>query len=87
MANNVNLKMYSEAVAEVARQNDVPFVDLFTASLGLYARATQPLTSDGVHLNELGHRLISEAILKSLWPGQTTSLADSARSKRFAPRL
>jgi len=81
--NNVNLKTYGDAVAEVARQNDVAFVDLFVVSLGLYARATQPLTSDGVHLNELGHHLISDAILKSLWPSQTTAFADSARLEKI----
>lgn len=74
--NNPNLKLYSDAISEVALQNGVIFVDLYAKSLELYSRAAGPLTSDGIHLNEHGHRLISEAILKILWPTQTSSLAD-----------
>jgi glucose/arabinose dehydrogenase len=81
--NNVNLKLYEQAIADVARQNDVPFVDLFAASVGLYAQAKQPLTSDGVHLNEHGHRLISEAILKSLWPNDSSSSPESVRLEKI----
>ena len=81
--NNVNLKLYTEAMAAVAGQNEVIFVDLFTPSLRLYANASQPLTSDGVHLDEHGHRLISEAILKALWPNQSSQSQDNARLEKL----
>ena len=38
-ANNKRLEKYTAAMAEVARANNVPFVDLFHASRDLYARA------------------------------------------------
>ena len=66
-ANNPNLKLYTDAMGEVARQNNVAFVDLYTRTLALYAQQTEPLTSDGVHLNETGHRMIAAEILKRLW--------------------
>jgi glucose/arabinose dehydrogenase len=77
-ANNANLKLYAQAIAELAHQNDVAFVDLFPESLKLYATSPQPLTVDGVHLNERGHRLLSEVILKSLSPNDS-SPADNGR--------
>jgi glucose/arabinose dehydrogenase/lysophospholipase L1-like esterase len=68
-ANNPNLKLYSEAIKDVAAQTGVTFVDLFSTSLRLYASARQPLTSDGIHLNEFGHREVAQAILQALCPG------------------
>jgi glucose/arabinose dehydrogenase/lysophospholipase L1-like esterase len=67
-ANNPNLKLYSEAIKDVAAQTGVTFVDLFSTSLSLYASARQPLTSDGIHLNEFGHREVAQAILQALCP-------------------
>jgi len=67
-ANNPNIKLYSEAIREVAQQNSVPFVDLFARSLEFYSRSSKPLTSDGVHLNEYGHPRIAMVILKALFP-------------------
>jgi glucose/arabinose dehydrogenase len=66
--NNVNLKLYTDAMGEVASQNKIIFVDLFKRSLELYSKSSNPLTSDTVHLNEYGHRQIAEIILKALWP-------------------
>src|SRR5262249_9212287 len=43
-------------------EKDVPFVDLFYASLDLYAQAKTPLTLNGVHLLPEGNRLIGEVI-------------------------
>lgn len=63
--NNHRLAAYTAAMAEVARENHVGFVDLFRPSLELYENHEQPLTINGVHLNEFGNRLIAEVILKS----------------------
>jgi glucose/arabinose dehydrogenase/lysophospholipase L1-like esterase len=72
-ANNKNLRLYTDAIKQVATQGGVPFVDLFTTSLQLYGSARSPLTSDGIHLNDSGHRLIAEAILQALSPGKASS--------------
>ena len=40
-ANNKNLALYTKAMAEVAKANDVQFVDLFNPSLKLYADAAK----------------------------------------------
>ncbi len=64
--NNANLALYSEAIAKLAEAKVIPFVDLFETSKKLYAATSEPLTINGVHLNETGNRLIGEAIASAL---------------------
>ena len=60
---NVRLKLYSDAIAEVAKANDVPFVDLFgpTAQFGtaLPSSPARPITINGIHINEKGDRWLA----------------------------
>src|SRR2546430_2763237 len=49
---NNNLKLYTDAMAEVAKANNALFVDLFTMTLGQYRSASKPWTINGYHLNE-----------------------------------
>ncbi|MEW6303283.1 MAG: PVC-type heme-binding CxxCH protein, partial [Verrucomicrobiota bacterium] len=65
--NNKRLKLYTAAMAEVAKANNVVFVDLFTPSQDLYAKAKQPLTINGVHLNERGDEQLAAVIEKGLF--------------------
>ncbi|HEV3004662.1 MAG TPA: PVC-type heme-binding CxxCH protein, partial [Pirellulales bacterium] len=60
--NNRRIKLYTAPMAEVAKAHGVVFVDLFAACRELYTKAGQPLTINGVHLNERGDRLVAEAI-------------------------
>ncbi len=66
-ANNKNLALYSAAMAEVAKANNVPFVDLFAASQKLYAAAKQPLTFNGIHLTEAGNQALAPVIVRELF--------------------
>jgi glucose/arabinose dehydrogenase/azurin len=73
-ANNAQIAQYAEAMAQVARNNGVPFVDLFAASQQMFAAAAkrgQSLTINGLHLNEQGDKLIAQAILRAFAGGQT----------------
>jgi putative membrane-bound dehydrogenase-like protein len=51
---NANLKLYSEAIRQVAMDRRIGFVDVFTPTLALLA-ADDQLTINGVHLNAAGH--------------------------------
>lgn len=58
--NNVRLKLYTDAMAELARANDVVFVDLFTPTLKVFPTATQPFaTINGIHLTEPGDKVVA----------------------------
>jgi putative heme-binding domain-containing protein len=64
---NRRLEMYTRAMAEVAKANGVPFVDLFHATRDAYARVDSPLTINGVHLNDEGNRVVAEIIDHALF--------------------
>jgi glucose/arabinose dehydrogenase/azurin/HEAT repeat protein len=64
---NANLKLYTEAMAEVAKAAGVPFVDLFTASQRAYAQVKQPLTINGVHLTDEGYRALAPAMFRAIF--------------------
>ncbi len=66
--NNPNLKLYTTAMAEVAQERGVRFVDLFAPSLEFFSIASKPLTLDTVHLNEEGNHQLAASILHSLFP-------------------
>ena len=59
---NANLLHYTDAMAEVAKANDVLFIDLFKPSQELYAKASKPLTIDGVHLTEAGDKALAPLV-------------------------
>jgi putative heme-binding domain-containing protein len=65
--NNKRLEMYTKAMAEVAAENGVPFVDLFHPTHDLYKKADGPLTINGVHLNEKGNEAVAKIIDHSLF--------------------
>ena len=77
-ANNKRIELYTAAMKDVAKANDVVFVDLFTPSKGLYAAAKTPLTINGVHLNEGGDAAITRVIDEQLFAGQPAPQRDAA---------
>ena len=65
-AHNRNLAAYAKATEDAAKEAGVAYVDLFDPSSKLYLESKEPLTLNGVHLNELGNRKIGEVIAKAL---------------------
>jgi glucose/arabinose dehydrogenase len=81
---NKNIKLYSDAMAEVAKANNVPYVDLFTATQELYKTAGQPLTINGIHMNEFGDSQLAPVIDKALFGGDApTHARDTAAIERL----
>jgi glucose/arabinose dehydrogenase len=78
-ANNQNLRLYTDAVREVATKRAIPFVDLFSASQDVYAKSSKPLTINGVHLTEYGNQMLAPVILRALDPGAPKVKRDSSR--------
>ncbi|WP_461093179.1 PVC-type heme-binding CxxCH protein [Spirosoma gilvum] len=75
---NTNLRLYTEAMKEVAQQNKVLFVDAFTPSLGWYDASQEPLTIDGSQLNEAGYKKLSVLLADQLF-GKTAAKAEANR--------
>ncbi|BCU79820.1 GDSL-type esterase/lipase family protein [Luteolibacter sp. LG18] len=74
--NNRNLVLYTGAMAEVAKANNVPFVNLYDASRELYAKAKSPLTLNGIHLTDEGDKLLAPIQFKALFGRDPGSLDD-----------
>lgn len=75
-ANNKNIAAYTAAMAEVAKANSVPFVDLFAASQALYASAPKPLTIDGTHLTDAGDKALAPVQFQALFGKEAPSMDD-----------
>src|SRR5262245_48906022 len=83
--NNERLKKYTAAMAEVAKANSVPFVDLFTPTLSLYNTSQKPLTINGVHLNEDGDAALATIIDEALFTNTPTrSVSERLQNLRAA---
>jgi glucose/arabinose dehydrogenase/lysophospholipase L1-like esterase len=78
-AHNARLEGYTKAMAEVAEPLHTPFVDLFHASLSAYKESKEPLTIDGVHLTAKGNEVLSDLIVRALFPSTPTQNADAER--------
>ena len=75
--NNENIKLYTDAMAELAGKHGVVFVDLFTPSKQLYEASDQPLTINGIHLSDEGYRQLGPELDEALFgPRPARSKAD-----------
>jgi putative heme-binding domain-containing protein len=80
--NNERLKLYTAAIEEVAKANDVTYVDLFTPTLHSYPNAMPPMTINGIHLNEFGDTFVAGRIDVALFPDPTVYLAKHVAKTR-----
>ena len=64
-ANNANLAKYTAAMADVAKANDVQFVDVFTIASKLGGKK-QPLTLNTFMLTEAGDKTLAPEIFRAL---------------------
>ncbi|MEL7496483.1 MAG: PVC-type heme-binding CxxCH protein [Planctomycetota bacterium] len=78
-ANNRNLKMYSDAMEKVCRENDTPFVDLFSVTQTLYKDASSPLTMNGIHLLDRGNRELARSLAQKWFAPTLPSDTDIAK--------
>ncbi|MBC7759137.1 MAG: HEAT repeat domain-containing protein [Phormidesmis sp. FL-bin-119] len=62
---NANLKLYTNVMAEVAKQLIIPFINLYEPTRDLES-ATDSLTINGIHLNDKGYKAVSEIIAGAL---------------------
>ncbi|WP_211097010.1 PVC-type heme-binding CxxCH protein [Neolewinella litorea] len=66
VAENENLARYTRAMADIAAENGVPFVDLFSVSQDWMQEGTR-LTTDGISLNDAGYRRLADHLAERLF--------------------
>lgn len=72
--NNRNINLYTQAMAEVAKSKNIPFVDLFKPSKELYQKASRPLTINGIHLTDEGDKLLAPIQFEAVFGIKPTSI-------------
>lgn len=75
---NEILKLYTEAMAEVAKKHELVFVNAFEPSQKWYAGREEPLTIDGTQLNEAGYAKLAELLADKLF-GKSERKAEANR--------
>jgi len=78
--NNRNIALYTQAMADVAKAKNIPFVDLFKASGNLYQAASRALTINGIHLTDEGDKLLAPAQFEAVF-GKKPATNDPAVAK------
>ena len=74
---NENIRLYSDAMHEIATKANVRFVDLFSPLNLAMQSADTPLTINGIHLNQHGNEVLAAVIDVSLFgPGPAEIAAD-----------
>jgi putative heme-binding domain-containing protein len=81
-ANNQRLELYTAAMADVAKTNGVPLVDLFHDFQTADGRG--PLTTNGIHLNSVGNLLAAAKIELALSGGLKERESDYVAKVRAA---
>ncbi len=86
--NNARLELYTAAMAEVAKANHVPMVDLFRPTLDEYRQTPRPLTINGIHLTPRGDEFVAQVVDHSLFsPSDATSGAKPIRDPQEIEKL
>lgn len=80
-ANNPNIKLYAEAMAAVAKANNIQFVDLFAASQKVYSQSKQSLTINGIHLSDDGYKALAPVMFQALFNEKPASMNSAAFEK------
>lgn len=89
-AENANLKLYTEAMAEVAQAAKIEFINLFESTNKLYASSDKPFTRNGFlptpeGYGQLGPALVDQVFGKAPRQAETDPdrLADTIRDKNW----
>jgi mono/diheme cytochrome c family protein/glucose/arabinose dehydrogenase/lysophospholipase L1-like esterase len=68
---NASLRLYTEAMRQVAVRHDVVFVDAFAPSIRWFETTPEPLTIDGFQLDDVGYARFSAWIVDRIFAGST----------------
>ncbi|WP_162415564.1 PVC-type heme-binding CxxCH protein [Cyclobacterium roseum] len=83
---NDHLKLYTQAMQEIAAANEVLFVDAFEPSQSWYANSEEYLTIDGFQLTEEGYKQFSHFLTDALF-GSDDAVAEDRREAIHAAVL
>ena len=74
---------YVAAMKKEAAKAMVLFIDLFGPTRKLYGKTKEPLTVNGIHLNEAGNREVADALVEQIFSSSTSDTLDSVQFERL----
>lgn len=75
------LPVMAQKSKEVATEESLPFADSFNTLWNYYQETDVPLAWDGIHLNQLGYRLMADALQQAWGYGKPLAPAKIKRDK------
>ncbi|GAA4456360.1 hypothetical protein GCM10023156_31560 [Novipirellula rosea] len=75
---NKNLALYTEALANVAKETGVGFVDLYSPTKALFEKSDERLTLNGAHLNAKGYAALAPILDQGLFGEAGPTSVDAA---------
>lgn len=81
---NADIALYAQALREAATAHRAQFVDLFGPSRDAFAKTRSPLTTDGLHLNDAGNRLVARIVAEAIVGGPALESIRTDRLKEVA---
>lgn len=78
-AENKNLKLYADAMREIASQENVLFLDAFEASKEWFDTEDQDITADGFQLNDFGYQKFAKLLADDFF-GENQKKEEGSRS-------
>lgn len=73
---NENLRLYTEAMKEVAEKHGVRFVNVFSPTLSWYKETAEPLTIDGFQLNDEGYKRFAKLLVDQVFGATADKAAE-----------
>ena len=73
---NQHLAMYTNAMKEVAMQNGVHFVDVFSITKNWFEKANSPMTIDGFQLTDAGYEKLAPVLVDGVFGEESTEAED-----------
>ncbi len=71
---NSRLEKYTQAMKEVCLEHQIPFIDVFSASKKWYDSNKNPLTIDGIQLNNDGYKIFANYLIDHIFGKKSTEI-------------
>jgi putative heme-binding domain-containing protein len=79
--NNGQLKDYTAVMKATAARHQVGFVDLFAPTHEAFEQSDEPLTRNGVHLNQQGYQAFARALYRGLFEESAPPIREELRQE------
>jgi len=77
--NNENIAAYAEVIRQIANEQKVGFVDLFTETKSAAATPGDDITINGIHLNEKGYNVFAKTMYQGLFGEEAPEVNEAIR--------